>query len=64
MAYQTFIKNVKATRGAGDAVALVAEPIARLSDRVLKTKIGGCSACRKRKEMLNHLIPWGQKPPP
>ncbi len=60
MAYKTFVKAK--IKGLGDVVEKIADPIARLSDRVFKTKIKGCSACAKRKEMLNHLIPWGQKP--
>lgn len=45
-------------RGLGDAVAALAEPIAAASDAVFKTKIKGCSACRKRREMLNTLMPF------
>ncbi len=60
MAFQTFVKAK--IKGLGDVVEKLADPIARLSDRVFKTKIKGCSACAKRKEMLNHLVPWGQKP--
>lgn len=59
MAYQTFIRPK--LQGAGDAVAVIAEPIAKVLDRVFRTKIKSCSACAKRKEMLNHLIPFGQK---
>ncbi len=63
-AYKTFIKVQ--WKGAGDAVAAVAQPVAGAIDRVArafgkKTNVKGCSSCRKRKEMLNHLIPWGQK---
>lgn len=59
--FLTFTKNK--WKGLGDAVAAVAEPIAGAMDKVLKTKVKGCSACAKRREMLNHLVPWGQKPP-
>lgn len=45
-------------RGLGDAVAAIAEPIAKASDAVFKTKLKGCSACRKRREMLNTLMPF------
>lgn len=62
-AFKLFKKNVKAIRGLGDVVAIVAEPIAAASDAVLNTKLKGCAACKRRKEMLNHLIPWGQKSP-
>lgn len=44
--------------GLGDVVAAVAEPIAKASDAVFKTKLKGCSACRKRREMLNTLMPF------
>lgn len=60
MAYQLFVK-VKKMKGAGDAVAAVAEPIAAMMDKMFKTKIKGCSACAKRREMLNQYIPFGQR---
>lgn len=44
-------------RGLGDAVALVAEPIARLSDAVLGTKLVGCGGCAQRRAKLNALVP-------
>jgi len=44
--------------GLGDVVADIAEPIAKASDTVFKTKLRGCSACRKRREMLNTLMPF------
>lgn len=44
--------------GLGDVVAAVAEPIAKASDAVFKTKLKGCSSCRKRREMLNTLMPF------
>jgi hypothetical protein len=61
MQYQTFVKNLKAIRGAGDLVAKVAEPIAGVIDMMSrgKTKLKGCSACAKRKDMLNQLLPFG-----
>lgn len=64
MAYKTFVKQK--WKGAGDAVAAVAQPIAGAIDRAArligkKTNVKGCSACAKRKEMLNHLIPFGQR---
>ena len=39
--------------GLGDAVAIVAEPIAAASDAVLKTKLKGCIPCGQRKETVN-----------
>lgn len=44
--------------GLGDVVAAIAEPIAKASDTVFRTKLKGCSACRKRREMLNTLMPF------
>jgi len=43
--------------GLGDAVALVAQPIARAIDSVAGTNIQGCSGCQQRKEALNKLVP-------
>lgn len=57
--YKLFVRNK--IKGAGDLVALVAQPIAGAIDKVFKTKVKTCAACAKRKEMLNHLVPFGQK---
>lgn len=43
--------------GLGDAVAAVADPIARLSDAMLGTKLVECGGCAKRKAALNALVP-------
>lgn len=43
--------------GLGDAVALVAQPIAKAIDSVAGTNIQGCSGCQQRKEALNKLVP-------
>ena len=43
--------------GLGDLVAMIAEPIARASDRILGTKIVGCGGCAKRRETLNRFMP-------
>lgn len=48
--------------GLGDAVALVAEPIARLSDAVLGTKLVGCGGCAQRRAALNAIVPDVTKP--
>ena len=37
----------------GDKVESVAQPIAGAIDKVLKTNIKGCGACKKRKAWLN-----------
>lgn len=43
--------------GLGDAVARVAQPIARALDAVLGTKITGCGGCAERQRKLNELMP-------
>jgi hypothetical protein len=40
-------------RLAGDAVEVVAKPIARLIDKVTGTKLTGCGGCARRREKLN-----------
>ncbi len=52
-------------RGLGDAVALVAQPIAIAIDRAtsvlpkrLRTNIAGCGGCQKRKAALNKAVPF------
>lgn len=50
-------KEVPAPFGLGDAVAAVAEPIARALDATLRTKIVGCGGCAKRREKLNEWVP-------
>ena len=56
---------------AGDAMALVAQPIARVFDagarRVgLRTNVSGCSGCKKRREKMNaklgNINPFAHKP--
>lgn len=56
MAYKEY-KRFK-LQGMGDVVALAAEPIASVMDKVLKTRVKGCGGCRKRREMLNQLMPF------
>lgn len=41
--------------GLGDAVALVAQPIARAVDAVAGTKIAQCGGCKKRRAALNRI---------
>jgi hypothetical protein len=57
MAFETFIRR-RPMRGAGDAVAVVAQPIAGLIDKVFKTNVKHCGGCAKRREMLNELMPF------
>lgn len=45
------------TLGLGDRVERIAQPIARVIDRVAGTNIQGCGACQKRKEYLNNKFP-------
>jgi hypothetical protein len=60
--YKLYVKNKM--RGAGDALERVAGPIAAAIDKLSggKTKLKGCSACAKRKEMLNQYFPFGKAP--
>jgi hypothetical protein len=46
-----------AARGLGDAVAAVAQPIARAIDRALGTNLQNCGVCKQRQEALNKLVP-------
>jgi hypothetical protein len=43
--------------GLGDAVATVAQPIARAIDAVAGTKIAECGGCSQRRDALNRLVP-------
>ena len=45
-------------RGLGDAVALLAQPIARVIDSVLGTNVQGCGGCKARKAALNQALPF------
>jgi hypothetical protein len=49
-------------RGLGDAVAVVAQPIARAIDAVAGTNIQGCGGCKKRQEFLNAAVPFASGP--
>lgn len=48
---------VRKPNGLGDRVERIAQPIARVIDRVAGTNIQGCGACKKRKEYLNEKFP-------
>ena len=39
----------------GDAVAFIAQPIAKAIDTVAGTNVQGCGGCKKRQEMLNRI---------
>jgi hypothetical protein len=43
--------------GLGDAVASIAQPIAKAIDSIAGTNIEGCGGCQQRKEALNKLVP-------
>jgi len=44
-------------RGLGDVVAMVAEPIAAMSDALLGTKLKGCRGCGERRDEWNEKYP-------
>ncbi len=48
--------------GLGDAVAVVAQPIAKTVDAVFKTNLAGCGGCKKRQADLNAAVPDLLKP--
>jgi hypothetical protein len=50
--------------GLGDAVALIAKPIARVIDRVGGTQLENCKPCARRQAKLNALMPFGHFPKP
>ncbi len=43
--------------GLGDAVAALANPIAKAIDAVVGTKIVGCGGCAQRQAALNKMLP-------
>ena len=45
------------TRGFGDLVAAVAQPIAGAIDNVFGTDLKNCGSCAKRQEFLNKVLP-------
>src|SRR5688500_17496159 len=57
--YKLYVKNK--IKGLGDVVERVAGPIAAAIDTISggRTKVKGCSACAKRREMLNKYLPFG-----
>jgi len=48
--------------GLGDIVASVAQPIARLSDSVLGTRLAECGGCKQRQARLNAAVPDVRRP--
>ncbi len=51
------IKTIAKPKGLGDVVENIAQPIARVIDKVAGTSIQKCGACKKRKEYLNKKFP-------
>jgi hypothetical protein len=47
------IVSMIANKQFGDAVEVIAQPIAKTLDKVLKTNISGCGGCKQRKERWN-----------
>lgn len=43
--------------GLGDAVAAIANPLARALDATIGTHIEGCGGCAQRRKALNKLLP-------
>lgn len=43
--------------GLGDAVASIAQPIAKAIDAVAGTNVQNCGGCKKRQEALNKMVP-------
>ncbi len=48
--------------GAGDAFALVAQPVAKLIDSIAGTDLANCLPCKNRRAAWNKAIPF-TKPP-
>ena len=44
-------------RGLGDVVAIVAKPIAKVSDAVTGSNLKDCGECKQRQKKLNELFP-------
>ncbi|MDE2096169.1 MAG: hypothetical protein KGL39_02915 [Patescibacteria group bacterium] len=44
-------------RGLGDVVYLVARPVVKAADAVLRTDLQNCGGCKGRRETLNQKFP-------
>lgn len=53
-------KRPRNIRGLGDVVALVAQPVAKVIDRVAGTSIQSCQGCAARRQALNNAVPFHQ----
>lgn len=49
--------NPSKWKGLGDVVATIAQPIATVSDALLKTHFKTCAGCKRRRETLNEKFP-------
>ena len=47
--------------GLGDAVKIVAQPIAKVIDAAIGTDVQNCSACERRRQQLNEKFPINAK---
>jgi hypothetical protein len=45
-------------KGLGDAVSLVAHPIAKAIDTVFGTSVSSCGGCAKRQQGWNEMFPF------
>lgn len=52
-----YANHRKQSKGLGDLVETIAQPIAKVIDKVAGTKIQECGGCKKRKEYLNKILP-------
>ena len=54
---QRILDDCRRIRGAGDIVAIIAQPIARVIDSVAGTNLQGCGGCAGRRDALNKAFP-------
>jgi len=52
-----YLPEIRQGIGLGDAVAMVAQPIAGAIDALLGTNVRGCGGCKQRQAALNALVP-------
>jgi len=51
----------RSIRGAGDLLARVLQPGARVIDSMLGTALEDCDQCKARRQFLNELLPFGKR---
>jgi len=51
----------RSIRGAGDLLAMVLQPGARLVDSMFGTALADCDQCKARRQELNELFPLGKR---